>query len=175
MHPNPSAAKALAAALCLCLLPAYPAEFSRPEWTNPGQAGSALWIKNDRPKAVALDTLYVRNLGFESYGEVALNAGRKRIYYSIAQDARGRWARLIQKGGRRVWVRARDSLMLSGFECGARLKPGKGARRAAEEFVLDLKVVDNWGDSARVKVVQSAPRYYIEDNPGMADSGPRDE
>jgi hypothetical protein len=175
MHPNPSAAGALAAALCLCLLPAYPAGFSRPEWNNPGQAGSVIWIRNERAQAVTLDSLYVRNLGFEKYGEAALNAGRKRLYYSIARDARGRWARLIRKGGSRIRIRGRDSLMLSGFECGARLKPGKGPKQAAEEFVLDLKVVDNLGDTASVKVTQSVPRYYIEDNPGVADSGPRDE
>ena len=174
MHLLPSLSK-MSLPILLCLGLCGSAEFSRPEWINPGQAGSSVWIKNRRDHAIALDTLYLRNIGFQSYGEVALNAGTRRAYYAVEKNRQGKWARLIPKPGKRIWVRAHDSLMLSDFECGSRLLPGKKAKQAAEDFTLDLKLIDNWGDSAKVKLSQMVPRYYIQDNPGVADSGPQDE
>ncbi len=175
MHLHSSSLFSLSFLLLLGIESAGSAEFSQLEWANPGQAGSSLWIRNPRDHAVALDTLYLRNLGFQSYREVALNAGTRRVVYSVEKNRAGKWARLIPQPGKRLWVRARDSLMLTGLECGSRLATGPKAKQAAEDFVVELKLIDNWGDSAKVKATQLATRYYIQDNPGMADSGPKDE
>ncbi|MBW8889907.1 MAG: hypothetical protein JF616_19275 [Fibrobacteres bacterium] len=139
------------------------AEFSRSDWSNPAQAGSAVWIKNRLARAVTLDSLYVRTLGFRGFGEVAFNAGRRRVCFTLHGDPRGHWARLIPKDRRRIRVRARDSLMITGFECGSRLQAGQDAKRAAEEFVLDLKLVDDRGGRSEVKISQLAPSYPIKD------------
>lgn len=174
MPLRPYSAHALSFLLLLLIGPASSADFSRSEWIDPGQAGRALWVKNPGSRAVALNAFYVRTLGFQGFGEVAFNAGPRRIHFTVQGDARGRWARLVPRDRRRIWVRAHDSLMLAGFECGARLRAGQGAKRAAEEYVLDLKAVDSRGDSAQVKVVQMAPQYRIPDGPGVADSGPEE-
>ena len=147
------------------------AEFSRTEWEDPGRPGSSVWIRNGRGRMVALDAFYIRTSGLRSYREVALTAGSRRLHFTAAGDSRGRWVRLVPRSPRRVWVRARDSLMLSRFECGLGLHPGKGPGRAAEEFALELKVVDNWGDSSVVRLFQMEPRYDISDSPGKGAPG----
>jgi len=148
------------------------AEFSRSDWSNPAQAGSALWIKNLRSRAVTLDSLYVRTLGFRGFSEVAFSVGPRRICFTVRGDPRGHWARLVPKDGRRLRVRARDSLMITGFECGARLRAAQGARQAAEEFVLDLKLVDNRGKRSQVKIIQLTPSYPIGDTPEVVGMDP---
>jgi hypothetical protein len=152
--------------------PAFAAGFSKAEWADAGRAGSAVWIKNGEGRAVSLDALFVRTLGFQGFREVAFNAGPRRFHFTVKGDARGRWARLTPLEGGRIRVRARDSLMLSDFECGAHLRGGPEVKRAAEDFVMDLKVADSRGDTSQLKVVQWAPQYRIPDQPGMADSGP---
>ena len=142
--------------------PAFPVELSQRDWTNPSQAGSAVWIKNPRTRAVTLDSLYVRTLGFQSFREVAFNAGPRRVWFTVAGDPRGHWVRLVPRDARRLRVRARDSLMITGFECGAGLRAGRGPRKPAEEFVLDLKLVDNRGERAQVKISQMTKTYSIE-------------
>lgn len=120
---------------------------------------------------VALDEFYVRTSGLRSYREVALQAGNRRLHFTAEGDSRGRWVRLVPRPSRRIWVRARDSLMLTRFECGRGLRPGQGPRRADEEFSLDLKVVDNWGDSSLVRLFQMAPRYDISEVPAKGGTG----
>ena len=168
----PPSAQALVLFSCLAAGPASAGGFSRAEWINAGRTGSSVWIKNGGNRAVTLDALFVRTLGFQGFREVAFNAGPRRFRFNVKGDVRGHWARLAPVEGGRIRVRARDSLMLSGFECGARLRAGPEAKRAAEEFVLDLKVADSQGDTSQLKVVQMAPEYRIPDLPGMADSGP---
>jgi hypothetical protein len=156
---------AIASALAFLIAssPSASAEFSRTEWPNPAQAGNALWIRNRRARIMTIDTLYVRTSGFQGFGEVAFNAGPRRVYFALRGDPRGHWARLIPKDGRRLRVRARDSLMLTGFECGEHLRAAREARRPAETFVLDLKIVDHRGGRAQVKIIQEAPNYRIRD------------
>jgi hypothetical protein len=168
----PPSSQALLIFSFLAAGPAFAAGFSRAEWIEAGRAGSAVWIKNGMNQAVTLDALFVRTLGFQGFREVAFNAGPRRFRFAVKGDARGHWARLAPMDGRRIRVRARDSLMLSGFECGAHLRGGRDAKRAAEEFVLDLKVADSRGDTSLLKVMQMAPEYRIPEQPGMADSGP---
>ena len=123
---------------------------------------------------MALLALSVRTLGFQAFGEVACKAGPRRMRFAVKGDPRNRWARLVPTDGARMRVRARDSLMVSGFECGARLRAGQGRKKTAEEFVLDLKAVDSRGDTALVEIVQLAPQYRIPDDPARADTGPEE-
>jgi hypothetical protein len=170
MPANPPLVKFLVVILLL-LGASGAADFSRKEWDDPGRSGSSLWIRNGRGRMVALDAFYVRTSGLRTYREVALNAGTRRLHFTAAGDSQGGWVRLVPRSPRRVWVRARDSLMLSRFECGRGLVPGKGPRRAAEEFALDLKVVDNWGDTSVVRLFQMEPRYDISESPKQGGPG----
>lgn len=175
MPAFPPSARAFLPLAFLATLAAGPLSaggFSRAEWIDAGRAGSAVWIRNAGSRPISLDALFVRTLGFQGFREVAFNAGPRRYHFAVKGDVRGHWVRLVPVERGRIKVRARDSLMLSGFECGARLRGGQDARRAAEEFVLDLKVADSGGDTSRLKVVQMAPEYRIQDQPGIADSGP---
>lgn len=170
MPASPSSVPVLLLSLSLLGASADAARFSRSEWIDAGQPGRAVWIKNAGPRPVTLEAFSVRTLGFQGFGEVAFNAGPRRAYFTVQGDARGRWARLVPREGRRILVRAHDSLMLSGFECGARLRAGPEGKRAAEEFVLDLRVRDSRGDTSQIKVVQLAPQYRIPEEPGVADT-----
>lgn len=172
MPSLPPFAAALALAFALQGGPASSAELSRSDWSNPAQAGNALWIKNRRARAVTLDSLYVRTLGFRGFEEVAFNAGPRRFYFTVRGNPRGHWARLVPKDRRRIRVRARDSLMITGFECGAHLRAASGARQAAEEYVLDLKLVDDRGERSQVKISQLTPSYPIRENPESEGKAP---
>jgi hypothetical protein len=172
MPSFPPSARALLLLASLAAGPSSAGGFSRAEWIDAGRAGSAVWIRNGGSRTVSLDALFVRTLGFQGFREVAFNAGPRRYHFLVKGNVRGRWARLVPLDRGRIRVRARDSLMLSGFECGAQLRGGQDAKRAAEEFVLDLKVADSRRDTSQLKVVQMAPEYRIQDQPGMADSGP---
>jgi hypothetical protein len=174
MSSHPSFAAVPVLASLIAIGPAFPVEFSQRDWSNPSQAGSAVWIKNPGNKAVRLDSLYVRTLGFQSFREAAFNAGPRRVWFTVAGDPRGHWVRLVPRNVRRLRVRARDSLMITGFECGAGLRAGRGARKPAEEFVLDLKLVDDRGGRAQVKISQMTKTYSIGTPPetdGMDSSG----
>jgi hypothetical protein len=168
-----------AAALALVFLlpggPASSAELSRSDWSNPAQAGSVLWIKNRWTRAITLDSLYVRTLGFRGFEEVAFNAGPRRLYFTVRGNPCGHWARLVPRDRRRLRVRARDSLMITGFECGAHLRAKPGAKQAAEEFVLDLKLVDGRGKRSQVKISQLTPTYPIRENPEVVGKDPAGE
>jgi hypothetical protein len=172
--PFPPSAQVFLICFFLAAGSAFAAGFSRAEWTDAGRSGSAVWLRNGGSRAVTLDALFVRTQGFQGFREVAFNAGPRRFHFTVKGNVRGRWARLIPLDRGRMRVRARDSLMLSGLECGAGLRGGRDAKRATEEFVLDLKVADSRGDTSQIKVVQMAPEYRIPDPPGMADSGPEE-
>jgi hypothetical protein len=175
MPSSPTSAPVFLLSLSLLAASAGAAKFSRSEWIDAGRPGQSIWIRNGGARAVTLEAFSVRTLGFQGFGEVAFNAGPRRAYFSVQGDARGRWARLVPRDGRRIRVRAHDSLMLSGFECGARLRAAQEGKRAAEEFVLDLKVTDSRGDTSQVKVIQLAPQYRIQDEAGVADPRAREE
>jgi hypothetical protein len=148
-------------------------EFSRAEWTNPSQPGSSLWLKNRKPRPVIVESIFVRNIGFQTSDEIALSVGRVRFFFKAGKGGQGQWIRLNPKGKKKIRLRARDSLMVHGFEYGSRLKAKKQAKVLSEEYVLDLKLVDDSGDSSIVKVSESAPKYYINGSPGGNDSGPK--
>jgi hypothetical protein len=151
-------------------------EFSQGEWTNPSQPGSSLWLKNGKPRPVVVDSLFVRNIGFQTSDEIALSAGKTRYFFKAGKGKQGQWIPLTSKGKmKKIRLRARDSLMVHGFEYGSRLRAKKQLKVLSEEYVLDLKLVDNAGDSSIVKVSESAPKYYIDGNPGGADSAPKTE
>jgi hypothetical protein len=175
MPAYPPSARAFLLLSCLAAGPSSAGGFSRAEWIDAGRAGSAVWIRNGGNRPVSLDALFVRTLGFQGFREVAFNAGPRRYHFAVKGNVRGHWARLVPAERGPIRVRARDSLMLSGFECGAQLRGRPDAKRAAEEFVLDLKVADSRGDTSQLKVVQMAPEYRIQDRPGIADSGPDGE
>jgi hypothetical protein len=151
-------------------------EFSQTDWTNPSQPGSSLWLKNGRAKPVIVESVFVRNIGFQTSDEIALSAGKTRYFFKAGKAKQGQWIRLDPKGKmKKIRLRARDSLMVHGFEYGSRLKAKKQSKVLSEEYVLDLKLVDNTGDSSIVKVSESAPKYYIHGNPDGTDSGPKPE
>jgi hypothetical protein len=172
MPAFPPSARAFLFLAAFAAAPSSAGGFSRAEWIDAGRPGSAVWIRNGWNRPISLDALFVRTLGFQGFREVAFNAGPRRYHFIVKGNPRGHWARLAPVERGRIQVRARDSLMLSGFECGARLRGGQDAKRASEEFVLDLKVADSRGDTSQLKVVQMAPEYRIQDQPGIADSGP---
>lgn len=147
-------------------------EFSKPEWTHPARTGSSIWLRNDGSKSVRIDSLFVRNDGIHTGKEVALKLGRRTYRYKAARGMAGQWARLTPvKGTRRIGIRAGDSLMVTHFEYGNHLRSKKPKKTLTEDYVLDLKLVDNGGDSAIVKISESAPRYIIHGAPDGAGIG----
>lgn len=148
------------------------AEFSKTEWDNPAQAGSSLWIKNGKAKPARLKLFYVRDNGIHRYGEIALEAGKKKLFFKVEDAKQGQWARLAPEAPAVIRIRARDSLLISGFQYGNRLRPKKKqAKQLAEQYVLELKVIDNAGDSSVVKISQTGESYYIGAS-GWAGSDP---
>jgi hypothetical protein len=150
-------------------------EFSQAEWINPSQPGSSLWLKNRKPRPVIVESAFVRNIGFQTSDEIALSVGPSRFFFKAGQGGQGQWIRLNPKGKKKIRLRARDSLMVHGFEYGSRLNAKKQSKVLSEEYVLDLKLVDNAGDSSVVKISESAPKYYINGVPDGADPGPKPE
>ncbi|MDQ3000220.1 MAG: hypothetical protein M3Y08_02990 [Fibrobacterota bacterium] len=151
-------------------------EFSRPEWTDPGQPGSSVWLKNETSNPIRIESLFLRNDGFQTSDEVALSLGRKKYFFAAEKGKAGKWTRLIpRKGDRKIRLRANDSLLVAGFEYGNRLKAKRPRKILAEEYVLDLKWIDNAGDSAVVKVSQSAPAYIIKEAPDGSTFAPMPE
>ena len=147
-------------------------EFSRTEWDNPGLAGSAVWLKNDGTKAVRIQALFVRDNGIRKYNEIAMKAGTVKRYFKVTNPAHSQWGRLTPVDGKAVWLRIRpkDSLLIQDFEYGNRLRTKKNKKVLADQYVLDLKVVDNTGDSSVVKISQAAESYYIGANGSWAES-----
>jgi hypothetical protein len=142
---------------------------SSAEWNNPSQPGSSLWLKNGKKTAIRIESLFIRNDGFRSGDEVALKFGGGTFFYTAQKGKAGQWSRLVPfKGARKIRIRAEDSLMATGFEYGNRLKAKRPRKVLEEEYVLDLKLVDNTGDSSIVKVSESSTKYYIN---GTADGG----
>jgi len=149
------------------------AGFSKAEWDNPGKAGSSVWLKNGKPTAVRIDFLYVRDNGIHRYGEISMEAGRKKFFFTVGQAKHNEWSRLIPAAPGKIRIRARDSVLVSGFQYGNHLRAKKKpAKILADQYVLELKAVDNTGDSSVVKISQMADSYYIGDNGAWADSGP---
>ena len=147
-------------------------EFSKPEWIDPGQPGSSVWLKNGTTRPIRIESLFLRNDGFQASDEVALNLGRKKYFFAAEKGKAGQWARLVpKKGDGKIRLRAKDSLLVTGFEYGKRLKAKRSRKILAEEYVLDLKWIDNTGDSAVLKVSQSAPAYIIKGAPDGSQLG----
>jgi hypothetical protein len=139
-------------------------EFSQAEWNNPSQAGSSLWLKNRTRKPVTIKAIYVRDKGFKVADEIALTIGTRKYFFVAEKVKRGQWTRLRPRDKKKIRLRAKDSVMVLGFEYGSRLKAKKQSRLVSEEYVLDLKLVDSAGDSSIVKVSESATKYYINGN-----------
>lgn len=169
MNPKALSLTALTVALCVCA--ASSLEISQAEWENPSRAGSAIWLINRHKWPVTVDSLWVRNIGFQSWREARLKAGGQERAYA-AGPAKGPWILLKPKEKLKIRVGARDSLMVSGFEIGDRLRAGRAARAPEEEFSLELRIVDNAGRDCKVKVSEAKPAYIIETSPDVADSGP---
>ncbi|HKP96977.1 MAG TPA: hypothetical protein VJ385_14600 [Fibrobacteria bacterium] len=152
-------------------------EFSKSEWTNPSRPGSSVWLKNGKKKAVRIESVYVKNDGFRTGDEVALKLGRGTFFFTAGKGKAGQWTRLRpRKGEKKIRIRARDSLFAAGFEYGNRLKAKKAGKVLEEDYVLDLMLVDDTGDSAIVKISESAPKYIIEGAlDGAALGGGREE
>jgi hypothetical protein len=156
--------------------PSESLEFSKSEWTDPGQPGSSVWIKNEKPRSVRIESLFLRNDGFQTSEEVALSLGGKKYFFEAEKGKAGAWTRLIPaKGDRKIHLRANDSLLVTGFEYGTRLQAKKPRKALDEEYVLDLKWIDNGRDSAIVKVSQSAPTYIIQGAPEASTLTPKPE
>lgn len=135
-------------------------EFSKPEWTDPKRTGSTVWLKNSKPRAVYIKSLFLRNDGIRTGDELAMNLGRLKYYFKVEAGGPGEWRKLLPNGGKAIRMRARDSLLLHGFEYGSGLK-AKKKRSLAETFVLDLKMIDYKGDSCVVRVIETEPNYFI--------------
>lgn len=159
-------------ALSTCLPNAL--EVSQPEWTNPSRTGSAIWLINRTKWPMSVDSLWVRNIGFQSWREAELKAGAQVRTYAAA-PAKGTWILLKPRDKRKIRVRAKDSLMVSGFGIGDKLRAGRAARAAEEEFSLELRIVDDAGKVCSVKVSETKPTYIIETSPDVADSGPGED
>jgi hypothetical protein len=151
------------------------AGFTKAEWDNPGKAGGSLWLKNETAAAVRIDSLFVRDNGIHRYGEIAFKAGPAKMVFRVPKAGHGQWARLIPSGpGGKMRIRARDSLLIQDFEYGNRLAKRKG-KVLADQYVLDLKAVDNTGDSSIVKISQTVDSYYIGANASWTESAPGEE
>lgn len=179
MHLNLKRAvnpKMLLISVLILLRPSESLEFSKPEWTDPGQPGSSVWLKNGKPRSVRIESVFLRNDGFQTSDEVALSLGGKKYFFEAEKGKAGTWTRLIPaKGDRKIRLRANDSLLVTGFEYGTRLKAKKPIKALDEEYVLDLKWIDNGRDSAIVKISQSAPTYIIQGAPEASTLAPKPE
>jgi hypothetical protein len=163
----------LAAGFLLCVQGPRAAEFSRTEWDNPAQAGSSIWIRNGKARPVRIERLFVRDNGIHRYGEIAMQAGGKKLFFKVDSAKQGRWAKLKPKAPVVIRIRAKDSVLISGFQYGNRLRPKKKqVKNPADQYVLELKVIDNAGDSSIVKISQTGESYYIGAASGWPDSGP---
>jgi hypothetical protein len=162
------------APVLVCMLDAQSLEFSKTEWDNPGRAGSAVWLKNGKAQPVRIEALFVRDNGIHKYNEIALKAGAMKRYFKVTNPAHGQWARLTPVDGKAVKmrIRAKDSLLVQEFEYGNKLRAKKAKKVLADQYVLDLKAVDNAGDSSVVKISQTADSYYIGVNGSWAESAP---
>lgn len=150
--------------------------FTNAEWNNPSHPGGSVWLKNEKNKPIVIASVFVKNDGFHIGNEIALKLGKRTFFFRAAKGSAGHWTRLIpQKGGKKIFLRAKDSLFASGFEYGNGLQAKKPKRKVAEEYVLDLKLVDAAGDSATVKISESSPKYIIKEAPNGADLGPGPE
>lgn len=149
-------------------------EFSKPEWTDPKRTGSTVWLKNGKPRAISIKAMYVRNDGIRTGDELALKLGRQKNYFKVEAGAPGEWRRLLPDGGRAIRMRARDSLLVHGFEYGSGLK-ARQKRRLAETFVVDLKVIDYKGDSCVVRVTETEPNYFIGPRSGRNEPFSRED
>lgn len=163
--------KAFFFTIALCICAASSLEVSQAEWENPSHTGSAIWLINRHKWPLTVDSLWVRNIGFQSWREARLKTGSQVRFYA-AEPVKGQWILLKPREKRKIRVGARDSLMVSGFEIGDRLRAGRAARAPEEEFSLELRVVDNSGKTCKVKIAEAKPAYIIETSPGVADSGP---
>lgn len=161
--------KSLLLPLLLTLSNSEALEFSQPEWNNPSQGGDSVRLSNKKSKPVTVEAVYMRDKGFKISNEVALTVGSTRYYFTAEKAKRGEWMRLKTKEKRKIRLKAKESLMVRGLEYGSRLKAKPSAKVVSDEYVLDLKLVDNGGDSSIVKVSESSTKYYIN---GTADSGP---
>jgi hypothetical protein len=149
-------------------------EVSQPEWANPSRAGSAIWLINPHKWPMTVDSLWVRNIGFQSWREARFKAGNQVLTYA-AKPGKGQWILLKPRDKRKLRVRAKDSLMVSAFEIGDRLRAGRAVRAPEEEFSLELRIVDNAGRACKVKIAETKPAYIIETSPDVADSGPGED
>jgi hypothetical protein len=164
--------KALLIPILVPLLNASALEFSRPEWNNPSKPGSSIWLKNGKGKPVRIESAYMKTDGFLTGDEVALKLGQGTYVFKAEKGKAGRWTRLKPvKGEKKIRIRGGDSLFAAGFEYGNRLKAKKPKKVVKEEYVLDLKLVDDTGDSAVVKVSEAPTRYIIEGAPDGASRG----
>lgn len=165
------------APVLVCMLDAQSLEFSKMEWDNPGRAGSAVWLKNDKAKPVRIEALFVRDNGIHKYNEVAMKAGAAKRYFKVTKPTYGQWARLTPVDGKvvKLRIRAKDSLLVQDFEYGNKLRAKKNKKVLADQYVLDLKVVDNTGDSSVVKISQTADSYYIGFHDSWTESNPAED
>lgn len=139
-------------------------EISHGVWENPSRAGNAIWLINRHKWPLAVDSLWIRNIGFQTWHEAALKAGGKAHTFA-AVTAKGAWIPLKPKDKRKIRVPARDSLMISGFEIGERLRAGKATRAPEEVYSLELRIMDNAGDMVTVKIAEAKPSYIMATSP----------
>ncbi|MEO6094645.1 MAG: hypothetical protein ABIW76_02850 [Fibrobacteria bacterium] len=152
----------LAAGFLLCVQGSRAAEFSKAEWDNPAQSGSSIWIRNGKAAPVRIKRLYVRDNGIHRYGEIGIKAGKKKLFFKVDSAKQGKWVKLKTQAPVVIRIRAKDSVLISGFQYGNRLRPRKKqAKHVAEQYVLDLKAIDDAGDSSVVKISQTGENYYI--------------
>lgn len=164
--------KAIAAALLIQAQGLGAAEFTKAEWDNPSRPGSSIWIRNPGVMAVRIESFFVRDNGIHTYNEIALKAGPGKRYFKVSHPVHGQWARLTPVDGKAVKlrIRAKDSMLVQEFEYGNKLRAKKGKKVLAEQYVLDLKAIDNTGDSSVVKISQVADSYYIGTNGSWSES-----
>jgi hypothetical protein len=162
-----------AAGLLLCVQGLGAAEFSRSEWDNPAQAGSSIWIRNDKAKPVRIERLFLRENGIHRYVEIGMEAGGKKLFFKADGAKQGQWFKLESEAPAVIRIRAKDSVLISGFRYGNRLRPKKKqAKHLADQYVLELKIIDNAGDSSVVKISQTGESYYIGAASGWDRPGP---
>lgn len=151
----------LLSSLFLFLPDASALEFSKTEWDNPGRSGSTVWLRNEASKPIRIASAFVRHDGFQAGDEISLSFARRKRVYGVEQGPPGHWRRLIPRERQAIWLKARDSLLVHGFQYGSHLKSKKKAV-PAKEFVLDLKLVDHRGDSSIVKISETIPNYGFD-------------
>lgn len=158
--------------------PAIALETSHREWINPSREGSGIWLRNRQAWPLKVEALRIRNTGLITFDLVTMKAGTRLHVFRVGQG-KGKWLPLTPVGKRGIKVAARDSLLISGFalaDSTARPSGTAGTEASAlsayashAAYSLDLKLVDNAGETCRVRITETAPDYSIPGAAGMAE------